>query len=77
MNELQTALTNERGKASTSSQALAESKSKIEALTQRISELEASNLTLNRKLSDLAQNMEDSNAAHRAQVRQSSQLKYS
>ena len=68
MNELQTALTNERGKASSSTQALGESKARIDSLMQRVSELEAANLTLTQKLSDMAQNMEDSNAAHRAQV---------
>ena len=34
----------------------------------RVTELESSNLTLNQKISDLAQNMEDTNAAHRAQL---------
>merc|ERR1712154_289276 len=68
VNELQTALTNERGKASSSTQALGESKARIDSLMQRVSELEAANLTLTQKLSDMAQNMEDSNAAHRAQL---------
>merc|ERR1711997_703292 len=66
--ELQTALSDERGKASSSEQALKESKSRIEALMTRVTELESSNLTLNQKISDLAQNMEDTNAAHRAQL---------
>merc|ERR1719445_1369367 len=61
--ELQTALSNERGKASSSEQALKESKSRIETLMTRVSELESSNLTLNQKLGDLAQNMEDTNSA--------------
>merc|ERR1712083_808634 len=68
VNELQTALTNERGKASSSTQALGESKARIDSLMQRVSELEAANLTLTQKLADMAQNMEDSNAAHRAQL---------
>ena len=34
----------------------------------RVSELESSNLTLSQKLADLAQNMEDTNSAHRAQL---------
>merc|ERR1719347_1579081 len=63
-----TALTNERGKASSSTQALGESKARIDSLMQRVSELEAANLTLTQKLSEMAQNMEDSNAAHRAQL---------
>merc|ERR1711936_162061 len=52
--ELQTALSNERGKASSSEQALKESKSRIEALKTRVTELESSNLTLSQKLGDLA-----------------------
>merc|ERR1712218_169910 len=66
--ELQTALSSERGKASSSEQALSESKSRIETLMTRVSELESSNLTLSQKISDLAQNMEDTNSAHRAQL---------
>jgi len=66
--ELQTALTNERGKASSSTQALGETKARIEALVTRVSELESANLTLNQKMSDMAQNMEDQNSAHRAQL---------
>jgi len=68
VNDLQTALTNERGKASSSTQALGETKARIESLMQRVSELESANLTLTQKMSDMAQNMEDSNAAHRAQL---------
>ena len=34
----------------------------------RVTELESSNLTLTQKLADLAQNMEDTNSAHRAQL---------
>ena len=66
--ELQTSLSAERGKASSSEQALSESKSRIETLMTRVSELESSNLTLSQKLGDLAQNMEDTNSAHRAQL---------
>jgi len=65
--ELQAALTNERGKASSSTQALSETKARIEALVKRVSELESANLTLNQKMGDMAQNMEDQNSAHRAQ----------
>merc|ERR1711874_788155 len=64
--ELQTALSSERGKASSSEQALKESKSRIDALMTRVSELESSNLTLSQKLGDLAQQMEDTNSSHRA-----------
>ena len=34
----------------------------------RVTELESSNLTLNQKMSDLTQNLEDTNSAHRAQL---------
>jgi len=66
--ELQTSLSSERGKASSSEQALKESKSRIDALMTRVTELEGSNLTLSQKLGDLTQNMEDTNSAHRAQL---------
>merc|ERR1711936_182119 len=66
--ELQTALSSERGKASSSEQALKESKSRIDALMTRVSELESSNLTLSQKLGDLAQQMEGTSSAHRAQL---------
>merc|ERR1739838_869461 len=39
VHELQTALSNERGKASSSTQALGETKARIEALVTRVSEL--------------------------------------
>merc|ERR1712029_1164013 len=68
VHELQTSLSDERGKASSSEQALKESKSRIEALMTRVTELESSNLTLNQKMSDLTQNLEDTNSAHRAQL---------
>ena len=67
--ELQTALTSERGKASSSTQALEESRARIEGLVAKVSSLEADNLSLTQKITDLGQKMEDQNAAHRAQVR--------
>ena len=66
--ELQSQLANERGRASSSTQSLSESKSRIESLVSRVSELESANLKLNQKISDLAQNIEDQNSGHRAQV---------
>merc|ERR1712083_628688 len=66
--ELQTALTSERGKASSSTQALEESRARIEALVAKVSSLEADNLSLTQKITDLGQKMEDQNAAHRAQL---------
>ena len=67
--ELQTALTSERGKASSSTQALEESRARIEGLVSKVSALEADNLSLTQKITDLGQKLEDQNAAHRAQVR--------
>merc|ERR1712223_2195187 len=66
--ELQTALTSERGKASSSTQALEESRARIEGLVAKVSSLEADNLSLTQKITDLGQKMEDQNAAHRAQL---------
>merc|ERR1712029_1153283 len=68
VHELQTSLSDERGKASSSEQALKESKSRIDALMTRVTELETSNLTLTQKCQDLAQTMEYTNSAHRAQL---------
>merc|ERR1711963_1341766 len=66
--ELQTALTSERGKASSSTQALEESRARIEGLVAKVSSLEADNLSLTQKITDLGQKMEGQNAAHRAQL---------
>merc|ERR1712200_280515 len=68
MGELQTALTSERGKASSSTQALEESRARIEGLVAKVSSLEADNLSLTQKITDLGQKLEDQNAAHRAQL---------
>lgn len=68
VNELQSHLANERSRASSSSQGLAESKARIESLMSKVSELESSNLKLNQKIADLAQDLEDQNSAHRAQL---------
>jgi len=68
VNELQSHLANERSRASTSSQGLSESKDRIESLMSKVSELESANLKLNQKIADFAQNLEDQNAAHRAQL---------
>ena len=51
-----------------SSKTLDESRSRIEVLVMRISDLETSNLSLNQKISDMAQNIEDDKSSHRAQV---------
>ena len=66
--ELQSSLTSERSKASSSTQALEETKARIEALVSKVSSLEAQNLSLSQKIADLGQKLEDQNSAHRAQV---------
>jgi len=68
VNELQNHLAEERGKASSSTQSLTESRNRIDSLVSKISELEAANLKLNQKISDLAQDMEDQNSNHKAQM---------
>ena len=65
---MQSDLANERGRATLSSKTLEESRSRIEVLVMRISDLETSNLSLNQKISDMAQNIEDDKSSHRAQV---------
>ena len=65
---MQADLANERGRAALSSKTLEESKSRIETLVMRISDLENANLSLNQKISDMAQNIEDDRSSHRAQV---------
>ena len=68
VNELQNHLSSERGKASSSTSSLAEARNRIETLVTKISELEGANLKLNQKISDLAQDIEDQNSNHKAQV---------
>jgi len=68
VNDLQSDLANERGRAALSSKTLEESKSRIETLVMRISDLENANLSLNQKISDMAQNIEDDRSSHRAQI---------
>ena len=68
MKDLQSALSNERGSNASSLQELKESRSRIEALISKVSDLEGANLNLNQKISDMAQNMEDLKSGHRAQM---------
>lgn len=68
VNELQNHLSSERGKASSSTSSLAEARNRIETLVTKISELEGANLKLNQKISDLAQDIEDQNSNHKAQL---------
>merc|ERR1711944_203742 len=45
-----------------------ESRARIEGLVAKVSALEADNLSLTQKITDLGQKLEDQNAAHRAQL---------
>merc|ERR1719394_2186597 len=66
--DLQSQLTSERGNNASSSQELKESRSRIEQLISKVSDLEGANLALNQKIADMAQDMEDQKSAHRAQM---------
>ena len=68
MNDLQSDLANLRSRSGFSSKTLEESRSRIDILVTRISDLESLNLSLNQKISDMAQKIEDDRASHRAQV---------
>jgi len=68
MKDLQTALSHERGSNASSLQELKESRSRIDLLMSKVSDLEAANLNLNQKISDMAHNMDDLKSGHRAQV---------
>ena len=66
--DLQTQLSDARGKGASSQQELKESKSRIAALISKVSDLEGANLALNQKIADLAQDMDDLKGIHRAQL---------
>merc|ERR1711899_450593 len=66
--DLQSQLTRERGSTAGSAQELKESRSRIEALISKVSDLEGANLALNQKIADMAQEMEDQRSSHRAQL---------
>ena len=68
MKDLQTALSNERGSNSSALQELKEARHRIEFLTSKIQDLEAANLNLNQKISDMGQNMDEMKSGHRALV---------
>ena len=65
---MQSDLANERSKSSLSTKTLEESRSRIDILVKRISDLESLNLSQNQKITDLAQKIEDDRSSHRAQV---------
>ena len=68
MKDLQTALSHERGSNASSLQELKESRSRIDILMSKVSDLEGANLNLNQRISDMAHGMDDLKSAHRAQV---------
>ena len=65
---MQADLGNERSRAALSTKTLEESRSRIEILVMRISDLQSANLSLNQKISDMAQKIDDDRSSHRAQV---------
>ena len=66
--ELQSQLTKKHGSTAGSTQELKESRSRIEALQRKISELERENLALNQKIADMAQEMKDQPSNHNGQL---------
>lgn len=66
--DLQTQLTQSRGSTAGSAQEIKESRSRIETLISKVSDLEGANLALNQKIADMAQEMEDQRSSHRAQL---------
>ncbi|XP_071747127.1 lamin-B1.S isoform X6 [Lepeophtheirus salmonis] len=66
--DLQTSLSEERGSNASGVQELKESKTRIETLISKVSDLEGFNLNLNQKISDLSQAMDDIKSTHRAQM---------
>ena len=68
INELEAELNKERSRSSLSTNTLDETKSKIQALTSRISELESVNLGLQQKLSEYSQKLDDDRFTYRTQV---------
>ena len=68
INELEAELGKERSRSSLSTNTLDETKSKIQALSSRISELESVNLGLQQKLSEYSQKLDDDRFTHRTQV---------
>lgn len=68
INELESELGKERSRSSLSTNTLDETKSKIQSLSSRISELESVNLGLQQKLSEYTQKLDDDRFTHRSQV---------
>ena len=68
LEELQSELVTERGRASNSGRTLEESRARIEMLLSKIADLETNNLALNQRISDLAQKLEDEKFSHHAHV---------
>jgi len=66
--DLQSQLTTSRNGSASTSQELKESRSRIAALTSKVTDLEKANLALNQKISELAQELEDMKGIHRSQV---------
>jgi len=68
ISDLKTMLGEERGKASATLQDTREFKTKVEGLTTRVGELEAVNSSLQRRIQDLQDSMEEAARNHRADI---------
>ena len=66
--ELESELVKERQISSLSTNTLEETKSKMEALSNRIANLESDNLGLQQQISEYAQKLEDDQFTHRTQA---------
>ena len=66
--ELQSQLVRERDSNDVSKQELRQSRARIEALVNKVSDLEGANLALNKKISDMAHQIEDQQLQYRAQI---------
>lgn len=66
--ELQSQLIRERDSNDVSKQELRQSRARIEALVNKVSDLEGANLTLNKKIADMSHQIEDQQLQYRAQL---------
>merc|ERR1712142_905201 len=68
INDLQAKLAGERGSAASAIQEMKEMSTRVEGMTSRVSELEATNAALTRRLKDLQDQMDNQSRQHRADM---------
>ena len=66
--DLQSQLAREHGSTAGSAQELEEARARVDALINKISDLESANLALNQKIADMAQQMKDQRAIYRTEI---------